>query len=100
LATPVLITCARRKVAAIIHHLVETLVFLAPVGREAALLAITEAGAPEGSWAYDALSGGVVIPYLTHLLAEDRTLVLFDDEGIAAFRSSFPHSRPPAMKRL
>jgi hypothetical protein len=86
LATPVLITCARSKVAAIVHHVVEALVFLAPLDEKRALLSITEAVASDGSYAYDPLSSDVVIPYLKRLLAEHRHLVLFDDEGVAAFR--------------
>jgi hypothetical protein len=86
LATPVLITCARSKVAAIVHHVVEALVFLAPLDEKRALLSITEAVVSDGSYAYDPLSSDAVIPYLKRLLAEHRHLVLFDGEGVAAFR--------------
>jgi hypothetical protein len=86
LATPVLITCARSKVATIVHHVVEALVFLAPLDEKRALLSITEAVAFDGSYAYDPLSSDAVIPYLKRLLAEHRHLVLFDDAGVAAFR--------------
>ena len=34
LATPVLITCARSKVSGIVHRVVETLVFLAPLDQK------------------------------------------------------------------
>lgn len=86
LAIPVLITCAGSKVAPIVHRVVETLVFLAPLDERRALLSITEAVASGGSYAYDPLSSDVVIPYLKRLVAENRHLVLFDDEGVAAFR--------------
>jgi hypothetical protein len=86
LAVPVLITCARTKVAPIVHHVVETLVFLAPLDERRALLAVAEAVASDGAYAYDSLSSDVVIPYLKRLVAEHRQLVLFDEGGVAAFR--------------
>jgi hypothetical protein len=86
LAAPVLITCARTKVAPIVHHVVETLVFLAPLDERRALLAVAEAVASDGAYAYDSLSSDVVIPYLKRLVAEHRQLVLFDEGGVAAFR--------------
>jgi len=86
LATPVLITCARSRVSVIVHHVVEALVYLAPLDQKRALLSITEAVASDGSYAYDPLSSDVVIPYLNRLLAEHRQLVLFDDDGVSAFR--------------
>jgi hypothetical protein len=86
LATPVLITCARSTVSGIVHHVVETLVFLAPLDDRRALLSIMEAVASDWSYAYDPLASDAVIPYLKRLLAEHRQLVLFDDEGVAAFR--------------
>ncbi|MFI5623966.1 hypothetical protein ACIA03_10900 [Nocardioides sp. NPDC051685] len=87
LATPVLITCARSKVSGIVHQVVETLIFLAPLDEKRTLLSTMEAVASDGSYAYDPLSSDVVIPYLKRLLAEHRQLVLFDDEGVAAFRA-------------
>ena len=86
LAVPVLITCARTKVAPIVHYVVETLVFLAPLDERRALLAVAEAVASDGAYAYDSLSSDVVIPYLKRLVAEHRQLVLFDEGGVAAFR--------------
>jgi hypothetical protein len=86
LATPVLITCARSGVSGIVHHVVETLVFLAPLDERRALLSVMEAVTSDGSYAYDPLSSDAVIPYLKRLLAEHRQLVLFDDKGVAAFR--------------
>ncbi|PXY27767.1 hypothetical protein BAY60_15420 [Prauserella muralis] len=86
LALPVLLTCARTKVAPIVHHVVETLVFLAPLNERRALLAIAEAIAADGVYAYDPLSSNVVIPYLKRRLAEHRQLVLLDEGGVAAFR--------------
>jgi hypothetical protein len=86
LAVPVLITCARTKVAPIVHHVVETLVFLAPLDERRALLAVAEAVASDGAYAYDSLSSDVVTPYLKRLVAEHRQLVLFDEGGVAAFR--------------
>ena len=61
LATPVLITCARSKVSGIVHRVVETLVFLAPLDERQALLSVMEAVASDGSYAYDPLSSDVVI---------------------------------------
>jgi hypothetical protein len=36
------------------------------------------------TYVYLSLASGVVIPYLTRLLAEQRELVLFDQEGVTA----------------
>jgi hypothetical protein len=85
-ALPVLMTCSRTKVAPIVHHVVETLIYLAPLDEQRALLAVADAAASDGVYAADPLSGDVVIPYLRRLLAEQRSLVLFDDGGVTAFR--------------
>lgn len=86
LATPVLITCARSQAASIVHHVVETLIFLAPLNEKRALVSTAEAVATDGTYAYDRMSSNAIIPYLRRLLAENRQLVLFDDVGVVAFR--------------
>lgn len=86
-ATPTLLTCSATKAAPVIHHVVETLVYLAPFDEKRGLKALAEAVTANTNYAYDTLSGGVVIPYLTRLLAEQRDLVLFDVEGVTAFRT-------------
>lgn len=86
LAFPVLATCARLQAPPSIHHVVETMSFLSPLDEKRALLAIAEAVPSDGSYTRDNLAADVVIPYLVRLLAEQRQLVLFDDEGVEAFR--------------
>lgn len=86
LAIPVLLTCSATKEAPIIHHVVETLVFLAPLDEKRGLIALTEAATASDGYAYDSLGGGAVVPYLKRLLAENRDLVLFDALGVVAFR--------------
>lgn len=85
-ALPVLETCARTKLAPIVHRVVETLIFLGPLNDKRALLAIAALVSADDEYTRDPLAGGEVIPYLTRLLAEQRQLVLFDDEGVTAFR--------------
>jgi hypothetical protein len=87
LATPTLMICAASKAAPVIHHVVETLVYLAQVDEKRSLKALAEAVTAHSNYAYDSLASGVVVPYLTRLLAEQRDLVLFDAEGVAAFKT-------------
>lgn len=87
LATPTLLICAASKAAPVIHHVVETLVYLAQVDEKRSLEALAEAVTAYSNYAYDSLASGVVVPYLTRLLAEQRDLVLFDAEGVAAFKT-------------
>ena len=87
LATPTLLICAASKAAPVIHHVVETLVYLAQVDEKRSLKALAEAVTAHSNYAYDSLASGVVVPYLTRLLAEQRDLVLFDAEGVAAFKT-------------
>lgn len=87
LATPTLLICAASKAAPVIHHAVETLIYLAQVDEKRSLITLAEAVIANSNYAYDLLAGGVIIPYLTRLLAEQRDLVLFDVDGVAAFRT-------------
>lgn len=87
LATPTLLICAASKAAPVIHHAVETLVYLAHVDEKRSLKAVAEAVTADSNYAYDPLASGVVVPYLTRLLAEQRDLVLFDAEGVGAFKT-------------
>lgn len=87
LATPTLLICAASKAAPVIHKVVETLVFLAQVDEKRSLKALAEAVTANSGYAYDSLASGSVIPYLNRLLAEQRDLVLFDEEGVTAFRT-------------
>lgn len=86
LAIPTLLICAASKAAPVIHPVVETLVYLARIDEKRSLKALAEAVTAYSDYAYDSLASGVVVPYLTRLLAEQRELVLFDGEGIAAFK--------------
>lgn len=87
LAIPTLLICAGSKAAPVIHHVVETFVFLAQVDEKRSLIALAEAVTAHSNYAFESLASGVVIPYLTRLLAEQRDLVLYDDEGVTAFRT-------------
>jgi hypothetical protein len=86
LAFPVLATCARTKVAPIVHRVVETFIYLGPLDEKRTLLAVADAVAGDYGYAGDPLAGATVIPYLKRLLADHRQLVLFDEQGVAAFR--------------
>lgn len=86
LAFPILATCAILRVPQSVHHVVETMTFLAPLDEKRALLAIAEAVSGNDAYTSDHLAGEVIIPYLVRLLAEQRHLVLFDDDGVVAFR--------------
>ncbi|GAA1537071.1 ADP-ribosylglycohydrolase family protein [Nocardioides humi] len=87
LATPTLLICAASKAAPVIHHVVEALVYLAQVDEKRSLKALAEAVTAHSNYAYDSLASGVVVPYLTRLVAEQRDLVLFDAEGVDAFKT-------------
>lgn len=87
LATPALLTCAASKAAPVIHDVAETLVYLAQVDEKRSLKALAQAVAAGGSYSYDSVASATVVPYLTRLLAEQRDLVLFDAEGVAAFKT-------------
>jgi hypothetical protein len=85
-AFPVLSTCAQTGIAVILHHVVETLIYLSPLNEKRALVAVANAVGVNIRYASDSLAGYRVIPYLKRLLAENRELVLFDAEGVTAFR--------------
>jgi hypothetical protein len=85
-AIPVLARCAHTKFAPAVHHVVETLIFLGPLDQKRALLAIADSVSNDDVYTRDTLASDQVMPYLTRLLAEQRQLVLFDNEGVAAFR--------------
>ncbi|MEU4238621.1 hypothetical protein [Actinoplanes sp. NPDC026619] len=86
LAFPVLSTCTKLHDPQTIHHAVETMVFLAGLDESRALQAIAAAIPPRNTYAHDGLAGTLVIDYLQRLLTEQRSLVLDDSHGIAAFR--------------
>ena len=86
LAFPVLRTCAELRLPQCIHTAVQTMTFLAPLNEPRALKAIADAVPTGGSYAGDSLAGADVIPYLERLVAENRSLVLHDAAGVAAFR--------------
>ncbi|HEX5406371.1 MAG TPA: hypothetical protein VFX16_29200 [Pseudonocardiaceae bacterium] len=86
LAFPILETCAELGDPQCVHPAVQTMVFLAPLNEERALKAIAKAVPTIGPYAGDPTAGDDVIPYLERLLTEQRTLVLFSADGVAAFR--------------
>lgn len=86
-AIPVLLTCVRSKAGPVIHHAVETLIHLAHLDERRSLTALARSVTENANYAYDTLSAGAVVPYLTRLLAEQRDLVLYDPEGVEAFRT-------------
>ncbi len=85
LAFPILAACASLHVPQCVHAAVQTMVFLAPLDEARALRAVADAVPADGPYAGDPLAGGDVIPYLERLLAEQRSLVLVDEDGLAAF---------------
>ncbi|WP_152191422.1 hypothetical protein [Georgenia satyanarayanai] len=85
-AVPVLVTCSGTRAAPIVHHAAETLIYLAPLDERRALLALSKAITKGGEYASDSISSNVVVPHLKRLLAEHRHLVLFDPQGVVAFR--------------
>ncbi|MDD7968432.1 NACHT domain-containing protein [Actinomycetospora lemnae] len=86
LAFPILSECASLGLPEPVHHVVQTMVFLAPSNESRALTAIAEAVPSNTPYAGDSLAGGLVMPYLRRLLTEHRHLVLVDDAGSSAFR--------------
>lgn len=86
LALPVLAACAELQVPRCVHQSVQTMIFLAPWGEARALQAVAQAVPATGLYASDVLAAGEVMPYLKRLLVDERTLVLFDPDGVAAFR--------------
>ncbi len=86
LAFPILAACASLHVPQCVHAAVQTMVFLAPLDEARALRAVAYAVPADGPYASDPLAGDAVIAYLERLLAEQRPLVLFDVQGVAAFR--------------
>lgn len=87
LAIPTLRTCCAPQDMSTIHKVVETLVYLTPLDEADRLEAVAEAVRANPGYAYDIMSGRVIVPYLTGLLAEHRSLVLYNEEGVTAFRS-------------
>jgi len=85
-ALPVLQLCGQVTEPQVTQPVVETLVHLAGVLQREALLAIAAAIPVRGAYVTDLHAAGTVMPYLRRLLAEQRDLVLFDEEGIAALR--------------
>jgi hypothetical protein len=86
LAFPVLATCASLRFPQCVHQAVQTMIFLAPLDEARALQGIAAAVPADGPYAGDLLAGDAVIAYLERLLAEQRPLILFDENGVAAFR--------------
>lgn len=86
LAIPLLITCSQTHAAPIVHHVAETLVYLSALDQRRALLALSQAINPAGAYASDNFGSSVVVPHLKALLADHRHLVLFDPDGVVAFR--------------
>lgn len=85
-AVPILQVCAEVPVPQCVHATVQTLVHLAPLSERRMLLAVAAAVPERSAYAADSLAGGVVLPYLQRLLAEQPALVLHDPDGLAAFR--------------
>jgi hypothetical protein len=86
LAFPLLTTCAKLRFPQSVHEAVQTMIFLAPLDEARALQAIAAAVPADGPYAGDTLAGDTIIPYLERLLTEHRQLVLYDNNGVAAFR--------------
>jgi hypothetical protein len=85
-ALPILQLCGRVIEPQVTQPVVETLIHLAGVLQREALLAIAAAIPARGAYVTDPHAAGTVMPYLRRLLAEQRDLVLFNEEGIAALR--------------
>lgn len=85
-AFPLLLACASIRFAPCTHQVVDTLVFLAPLEEKKTLIAIADAVVGDTTYTRDPLASAQVIPYLTRLLAEQRPLVLYDNDGATAFR--------------
>jgi hypothetical protein len=85
-ALPVLQACGQVTEPQVTQPVVETLVYLASVYQREALLSIAAVIPARGAYVTDPQAAETVMPYLRLLLAERRELVLFDGEGIGAFR--------------
>ncbi len=85
-ALPVLQLCSQVTEPQVTQPVVETFIHLASVLQREALLAITAAIPARGAYVTDPHAAQTVMPYLRRLLAEQRDLVLFDEEGIGALR--------------
>jgi hypothetical protein len=85
-ALPVLQPCGQVTEPQVTQPVVETLVHLAGMLQREALLAIASAVPARGAYVTDPLAAGTVLPYLRRSLAEQRDLVLANEEGIAALR--------------
>ena len=85
-ALPILQLCSQVLEPQITQPVVETLIHIAGVLQRQALLAIAAAIPARGTYVTDPHAAGTVMPYLRRLLAEQRDLVLFNPEGIAALR--------------
>lgn len=85
-ALPILQLCGQVTEPQVTQPVVETLVHLAGVLQREALLAVAAAIPARGAYVTDPHAAQTVMPYLRRLLAEQRDLVLFDEEGIGALR--------------
>jgi len=85
-ALPILQLCGQVIEPQVTQPVVETLIHIAGVLQRQALLAIAAAIPARGTYVTDPHAAGTVMPYLRRLLAEQRDLVLFNEEGIAALR--------------
>jgi hypothetical protein len=85
-ALPILQLCSQVIEPQVTQPVVETLIHIAGVLEREALLAIAAAIPARGAYVTDPHAAGTVMPYLRRLLAEQRDLVLFNPEGIAALR--------------
>jgi hypothetical protein len=86
LAIPVLETCAEVPSPPCIHAVVRTLAHLAPLDEKRTLLAVAAAVPERSRYAADRAAGDVVVRYLHRLLTGNRSLVLYDPDGLTAFR--------------
>lgn len=85
-AMPVLQLCGQVTEPQVTQPVVETLIHLAGVLQREALLAIAAAIPARGAYVTDPHAAATVTTYLRLLLAEQRDVVLFNEEGIAALR--------------
>jgi hypothetical protein len=85
-ALPILQLCGQVIEPQVTQPVVETLIHIAGVLQRQALLAIAAAIPARGTYVTDPHAAGTLMPYLRRVLAEQRDLVLFNDEGIAALR--------------
>jgi hypothetical protein len=85
-ALPLLRTLGSVRYPQVTQPVVETLIHVGRIHPREALLAVADAVPDTGPYVTDSLAGGIVVPFLARLLAENRDLVLGTDEGITAFR--------------